>query len=70
MSSTNLKITPKKAPTLLLDALHAGLVPMLHGSPGIGKSDIARMVAKHMNLKLIDIRLGQCDPTDLKKMAA
>lgn len=46
-------------------ALKAGLVPFVKGSPGIGKSDIARQVAAHFNLKLIDFRLAQCDPTDL-----
>lgn len=70
MSNPSLEITPKAAPSLLMDAILAGLVPMLHGSPGIGKSDIAHGVAATLNLKLIDIRLGQCDPTDLKKLAA
>lgn len=46
-------------------ALKANLVPFVKGSPGIGKSDIARKVADHFNLKLIDFRLAQCDPTDL-----
>jgi hypothetical protein len=43
----------------------AGLVPMLTGSPGLGKSAIMRALAEEYNLKLIDIRLAQCDPTDL-----
>jgi hypothetical protein len=38
---------------------------MLVGSPGIGKSDIVKLVAKKHNLKLIDVRLAQSDPTDL-----
>lgn len=46
-------------------ALKANLVPFVKGSPGIGKSDIARKVAERFNLKLIDFRLAQCDPTDL-----
>ena len=41
------------------------LVPMLHGSPGIGKSDIFHQLAAKYKLKMIDIRLSQCDPTDL-----
>ena len=60
-----MKVTPSKAIELVSCALRAKLVPMLHGSPGIGKSDIAKNVAKKFNLKLIDIRLAQCDPTDL-----
>jgi len=41
------------------------LVPFLSGSPGIGKSDIFKQIAAKYKLKLIDIRLSQCDPTDL-----
>jgi len=49
----------------LNSVLTSGLTPMLVGSPGIGKSDIVRSVAKMHNLKLIDMRLAQSDPTDL-----
>jgi hypothetical protein len=53
----------------MVDALNSvltsGLTPMLVGSPGIGKSDIVKSVAKMHNLKLIDMRLAQSDPTDL-----
>lgn len=45
--------------------IDAGLVAMMHGSPGIGKSAIARKVAEDGNLELIDCRLAQFDPTDL-----
>lgn len=47
------------------EILMAGLVPNLLGSPGLGKSDIIREVAKQNNLKVIDFRLAQADPTDL-----
>lgn len=46
-------------------ALQAKLVPMLAGSPGCGKSDIVHSIADTFNLKVIDLRLSQCDPTDL-----
>ena len=53
----------------MTDALDSGLLskltPMLVGSPGIGKSDIVKLTAKKHNLKLIDLRLAQSDPTDL-----
>lgn len=39
---------------------------MLHGSPGIGKSDVVRQVAKQRGLELIDLRLSQLDPVDLR----
>ena len=41
------------------------LVPMLAGSPGLGKSAIVHEIAKEFGLKVIDIRLAQCDPCDL-----
>ena len=46
-------------------ALQAKLVPMLAGSPGCGKSGIVHSIADTFNLKVIDLRLSQCDPTDL-----
>ena len=39
---------------------------MLHGSPGIGKSDVVRQTAKELEISLIDFRLSQVDPVDLK----
>lgn len=58
-------ITPAQAPELLMDILRAGLVPMLTSSPGLGKSSISKTIAANENLKVIDLRLSQCDPTDL-----
>ena len=60
-----IQITPKQAPECLIDVLKAKKVPMMVSSPGIGKSSIAKQVAKTLNLFLIDVRLAQCDPTDL-----
>jgi len=53
---------------LAIDVIQAGLVPMLKGSPGVGKSAIAKELADQFKLKLVDIRLSQCDPTDLMGM--
>ena len=50
----------------ITDVLKAKLVPMIHGSPGIGKSSIVQTIAKEWGLQVIDERLGQCDPTDMK----
>ncbi|AGH57033.1 ATPase [Vibrio phage VBP32] len=50
---------------LVSNVLQAGLVPMIAGSPGIGKSDLIRAIAKQFNLKVIDHRLSTSDPTDL-----
>lgn len=38
----------------------------LWGPPGIAKSSIVRQIAKQLNFKLIDIRLTQMEPTDLR----
>lgn len=50
---------------MVTDFIKAGIVPMVHGSPGIGKSQIVAQIAKEYGLQLIDLRLSQCDPTDL-----
>lgn len=63
--SNALAINAKQAPTLIVDTLNAGLVPFLTGSPGIGKSDVIRAIAQERDLKVIDVRLSQCDQTDL-----
>lgn len=55
-------VLAKKA---MATAIKAGLVVMLTGSPGIGKSDIVQDVANDFSLELIDIRLAQCEPPDL-----
>jgi hypothetical protein len=61
-----LTVSPSQAKRCIVKAIKAKKVPMLHGSPGIGKSDIMRAIAREHNLLLIDERLSQCDPTDLK----
>lgn len=60
-----MEIKLSRAAELITLALKANLVPMVHGSPAIGKSSIVKQIAKKFNLKLIDLRLSQCDPTDL-----
>lgn len=39
---------------------------MLHGSPGVGKSDVVRQVARKRDFQMIDLRLSQLDPVDLR----
>ena len=46
--------------------ISAGLVPMIWGAPGVGKSDVVAQVAKAMNAELRDVRLTLFDPVDLK----
>lgn len=57
----NLKVTSEVVETLL----KGNVVPFIQGSPGIGKSAIAKQIAKKFNLKVIDVRLAQCDPVYL-----
>lgn len=60
-----MQVKPSQVKSILAKYLRAGLVPMLTGSPGEGKSSLIKDVAKEFNLKVIDVRLSQCDPTDL-----
>ncbi len=50
---------------MIEQCLKAKVVPYLQGSPGCGKSALIQQIADAYNLLLIDIRLAQCDPTDL-----
>ena len=61
----SMHVTISQAKQLLVTAINAKLVPILYGAPGLGKSDIIRQIAVDRNLKVIDLRLSQCDPTDL-----
>jgi hypothetical protein len=58
-------IAPAPMKEAISTVLRAGLSPMVTGPPGVGKSDIIRSVADQFNLKVIDMRLSQCDPTDM-----
>lgn len=49
----------------IIRCMEAGLVPLVSSQPGVGKSAIVREIAETNNLELIDIRLAQCEPTDL-----
>lgn len=60
-----MKVNSLQAASTIQCYLDAGLVPLLIGSPGIGKSQIYQQIADKFKLKLIDVRLSQADPTDL-----
>lgn len=65
MAESTAPVTPSQALALLPHVLKTKRVPMLHGSPGISKSAIAKQLADMFNLELIDIRLSSLEPTDL-----
>ena len=64
-NESRITVNAFQAAEAILEDFKAGLVPMLHGNPGIGKTDIVRQVAEENNLFVIDKRLSQMDPTDL-----
>jgi hypothetical protein len=63
--SSGIRINTEEAVKAVSMCFQTKLVPMLSGSPGIGKSAVLHQIAKKFKLFLIDIRLAQCDPTDL-----
>lgn len=60
-----MQVKISQAARMIITAIKARIVPILKGSPGCGKSQITHQIAEEFNLKLIDLRLSQCDPTDL-----
>lgn len=57
--------TPRQLANTLEKCFLAGNVPMVKGSPGIGKSSIFKQVAKRHGLKVLDHRLSTSAPEDL-----
>jgi hypothetical protein len=39
---------------------------MIHGSPGVGKSQVVHQIAKERGIDMLDLRLSQLDPVDLR----
>ena len=60
-----MQVRVSQAISMITAFIRAHLVPMLIGSPGIGKSNIIHQIAAEYKLKVIDLRLSQCDPTDI-----
>lgn len=58
-------LTMPEAREAIIACIKARLVPLLKGSPGIGKSSLIHSIAREYGLKVIDLRLTNCDPTDL-----
>ena len=61
-------MTPHELHRYLSQLLHHGLKlsVMLWGPPGIGKSSIVAQLARETGLDLVDVRLSQLAPTDLR----
>ena len=63
-------ITTSELYTHLDTLINADIPVFIHGSPGIGKSYIVAEVAKKHSLELVDVRLSQMDPVDLRGVPA
>jgi hypothetical protein len=64
--SQNRTVTPKQLKAALRYCVKAKRPAMIHGSPGIGKSDIVAALCNEMGGVLFDMRLGQVEQTDLR----
>lgn len=60
------QISLKQTAELLPKLFKANIVPFLHSSPALGKSSIAKQVAQKYSLKVIDLRLTECDASDIQ----
>lgn len=59
-------LTPSQLPELL-KTYHKAQIPLfLWGSPGVGKSSIVHQYAKNVDALVVDVRLSQFDPVDLR----
>jgi len=65
MSDTR-TITSKDASSSIKRCFAVKRPVFLWGPPGIGKSDLIEGIADDMNALVIDLRLGQMEPTDLR----
>lgn len=61
----NLNLTFQEAVDALEDAIKAGLVPIVKGRPGSGKSAITKVVERRLNLKMIDCRVANMEPVEV-----
>jgi hypothetical protein len=66
MSESIRTVSPTAAVAAIKTALKVKRPIMLHGAPGIGKSDIIHQIGADTNRPVIDIRLALYDPSDLK----
>lgn len=64
--SDNLTITSVQARKAMLQAFKAKRPLFIWGPPGIGKSDVVAEVAAELNGPVIDLRMAQMEPTDIR----
>ena len=59
-------VTSRQAHKSLLKAFKVKRPLFLWGPPGIGKSELVEGITKELNGYMIDLRLGQMEPTDIR----
>lgn len=64
--SDNRTVTPTAARSAILSCFKAKRPVFLWGPPGIGKSEIVESITSDLKGHMIDLRLAQMDPTDIK----
>jgi MoxR-like ATPase len=64
--SENHSITSVEAAKAIRKAFKKQRPVFLWGSMGIGKSEVVQGIADSLGYPLIDIRLAQCEPTDIR----
>ena len=64
--SENLTITSVQARKAILKAFNTKRPVFLWGPPGIGKSDVVAEIAQELGGLVIDLRMAQMEPTDIR----
>jgi hypothetical protein len=66
MSAENRTVTSIEAETSIRRCFEKKRPVFLWGPPGIGKSELIQSITDEMDGHMIDLRLGQMDPTDIR----
>jgi len=66
MSLETRTVTTKEATASIMTCFKAKVPIFLWGPPGIGKSDVVRQITESLQGYMIDVRLGQMEPTDIR----
>ena len=62
----NMTVTSVQARKALLKAFKAKRPVFLWGPPGIGKSEVVQEITNELGGLMIDLRMAQMEPTDLR----
>lgn len=66
MTDSSIQLRPSALLRALTTCHKARRPAFVWGSPGIGKSDVVRQLAKNLNARLIDVRASQWDAVDTR----